>query len=227
MVIGGLNCYNSVGEYYVAKDSRKLFEKSSHLMRRLKTGQLRAEMDHPKRTPGMSTSEWVNRVMSIDSTRVCAHFSEIWLDEDFGKNNPQHGNPDMVAIMAKVCPSGPYAESLRASLNNPKENVAFSIRSITDQVTRNGRVEKTVTQIMTWDYVPEPGIAIATKWNTPTLEDLQLESISEELFVRVAKEMELSPVSTESSRELFKETLAVFEERKKLIVPKQNRLMSW
>lgn len=227
IVLGALNCYNSVGEYYVAKDSVKLFESSSHLMRRIKDGFLKAEVGHPKMDSSMSSRDWVNRVMSIEETNVCAHISDVWLDTTYGKTNPDCGNPDLIAIMGKICPSGAKGAALKASLDNVKENVAFSIRSITDGCMKNDRYEKTVTQIITWDYVTEPGIAVATKWATPTLEDHTLISIPDDLFVRVAREIAEDRISTESTREMISETLVHIQQRKEIKKAEDKRLINW
>lgn len=225
LVIGGLNCYNSAGEYYVSKGATDLFTSSSHLMRRIATGQLRGEQGHPRKLPNMSTSQWVNRIMTIDEACVCSHFAEIWLDLNYGRNNPGCGNPELIAIMGRVKPSGPYGDALKASLDNPEENVAFSIRSLTENETINGRVEKTLSQIITWDYVIEPGINIANKWSTPTLEDISRDIITREMIVTVANESINSRFAIEESRAIYQEALDKFSSPIK--DNKTNKLFTW
>jgi len=39
-----------------------------------------------------------------------------------------------------------------------------------DDVPGQGRMEKHIRSIITWDHVNEPGIRLATKYHTPTLE---------------------------------------------------------
>lgn len=172
MPIGGLNVVNSAGEYYLAEGARELFNSSSTLKRRIEAGCLKGELGHPKRDPGMSMDQYLNRILTIVESNVVAHFSEIWLDEDFGKKNPQFNNKDLVAIMAKVKPSGPHTNCLESSFNNPKEEVCFSIRALTRDFYHKGVNHRVLQQIVTWDNVTEPGLNLARKWNSPALESM-------------------------------------------------------
>ena len=81
------------------------------------------------------------------------------------------GKP-VTAVIGMVKPSGPRGPALRESLDNPDENVAFSVRSLTNDTFENGGHQKHMKQLITWDYVNEPGISIATKYNAPSLEEL-------------------------------------------------------
>lgn len=209
-VIGGLNCYNSAGEYYVAKGVTELFERSSHLMRRISNGALYGELDHPKKPANMSMEDFYNRVLTIDQKNVCHHISEVWLDFDYGRNNPEANNKDLIAILAKVKPAGERAAALEESINNTQENVAFSIRGITENKYVNGRVERALTQIITWDRVVEPGIKIATKWNSPVLEEISSTSIDKQKLIQIAKNSELSSLATESDRAVYREVVEKF-----------------
>lgn len=174
-VLGGLNILNSAGAYYVCNDAvRKLFEQSSTLMRRIKKGVLKAELGHPKQTPGMSDIQYYQRIMDIDEKNVCAHIAEVWLDDEFGKKHPEYNNPNMIGILGKVAPSGPYASTLKIAMESPKENCCFSIRSITEDHWEKGRTTKVLKTIVCWDFVGEPGLAIATKYNSPSLENFTL-----------------------------------------------------
>lgn len=171
VVLGGLNTYNSAGEFYTAGKAEAIFENSSSFQRRVQGGALYAELGHPKKAPGMSLDEYYRRVLSIEETNICAHISEVWLDPDFGRKNPQRDNPNIIAIMGKIKPTGPHAEVVKTAFENPKQNPAFSIRSITDNEMVGGRMEKTLSTIITFDYVLEPGIAIAKKSENPSMED--------------------------------------------------------
>jgi hypothetical protein len=51
--------------------------------------------------------------------------------------------------------------------------VCFSVRSLTDDKIEGGRLVKHIRTIVTWDYVNEPGIDIARKWNSPSLESFE------------------------------------------------------
>ena len=180
MAIGGLNAYNSAGQYYLLDGAKQLFESSSILMRRIQNGAVKAEVGHPKKLPGMTNDDFLNRILSIYEDNVCAHFKEIWLDDQFGKKNPEYKNPNLVAIMAKVKPSGPKGNTLKESFENLNENVCFSIRSLTRDFYEKGQYYRVLQNIITFDYVNEPGIAHANKWAAPALESqMCLESFDE------------------------------------------------
>ena len=127
--MGGLNAFNSAGEYYTLEGAVELFRESSILMRRMDKGYLKSELGHPKKIPGMSDDQYLERIMTIEETNVVAHIKELWLDHDFGIKNPQFKNPALVAIMGKIRPSGPHGPALEASIQNPCENVGFSIQT--------------------------------------------------------------------------------------------------
>jgi hypothetical protein len=221
-IVGGLNCFNSAGEYYTAKGATQLFENSSHLMRRISGGSLFGELGHPKKDPDVSMEDFYRRVLTIDERNICCHFSEVWLDFGYGKENPEMGNPDLVAIMAKVKPSGVHSKALEDSIANTQENVAFSIRGITENKLRSGRVERTLTQIVTWDRVVEPGIKIANKWASPVLEELSDISLNTTRLLKVANESHLSPMATESSRVVYREVI-----EKYTVGKKHSTLLEW
>lgn len=177
--IGGLNVYNSVGEFYTYQGARQLFESSSAFMRRIKSACLKSEEGHPKPLPGQSYESYAQRIMSIDEKNVCAHIGEVWLDFDNVKDI--NGKP-MIAIMGKVRPAGPYGDPLKKSYDNGKEDVCFSIRAFTDDRFIGGIKERALKEIITWDRVTEPGIAIARKYNSPALEDYGCEFTKEQLY---------------------------------------------
>lgn len=174
IVVGGLNTFNSMGQYYTLEGAKELFETSSILMRRIAGGNLRGELDHPKRLPNQSMDDYMHRLLYIDRDNEVCHFSEVWLDHDYGKNHPELNNPALVAIMAKVRPTGPKGYMLEQGLNNAKENVCFSIRSFTKDFMHRGRVHRVLAEIVTWDLVNEPGISIANKYDSASLEGLDI-----------------------------------------------------
>jgi hypothetical protein len=202
--VGGLNVFNSVGQFYTADGAKKLFETSSIFMRRVKSGCLKGESGHPKRSPGMSMDDYLNRILTIEETNVVCHFSEIWLDEDFGRRNPKFSNKDLIAIMARVKPAGPHATSLEASLNNPEEEVCFSIRALTRDFMFKGTTHRVLEQIVTWDNVVEPGLSLAKKTYSPVLECMAEQEVKVSQLEKLATSMG-SLVATESSLALAKE----------------------
>lgn len=200
VVLGGLDIYNSAGEFYTSVKARELFEASSSFMRRVNNGALYAELGHPKMTPGMSYRDFLNRLMQIYDDKVCGHIKEVWLKE-------HHENKNIIAIMGKVKPHGPYSATLKDSLDNPNINTAFSIRAITEDVVIRGVNTRTLTNIFTWDMVIEPGIAIATKYSNPGLEqyeDLDTLPITKEQLVIAIEELKTN-VATENSKNIIRE----------------------
>lgn len=207
LVIGGLNTFNSVGEYYTLEGAKELFEQSSIFMRRVNNGCLKGESGHPKRQPGMSDNDYVRRVLTIEETNVCCHFKEVWLDEQFGRKNPQLKNPSLVAIMAKVKPAGPRGPSLQASLDNPDENVCFSIRALTRDYYSRGTTYRVLNQICTFDNVVEPGIATSNKWQSPALESMMEQFVTLKRLENVL-ETTASEFAMEDSQIILTDTIS-------------------
>lgn len=199
VVIGGLNVFNSAGEYYQANGARALIEdKSSVLMRRLLNGNLKGEMGHPKKLPGMSRIDYMNRIMNVEETNVSHHFRDLWLDTDFGKNHPEYNNSEMISINASIKPAGPKGEFLEKALNNSAENTNFSVRGGTQDKIMRGINYRTLEFILTWDWVTEPGIAIANKWDSPSLESVSDNFVITEDIVQAVIN-NTSGIATESS----------------------------
>jgi hypothetical protein len=188
LMVGGLNTFNSSGAYYPLEPAKALFQDSSGLMRRIANGNCKGECGHPKPLPGQSTREFIQRVLQIEETRVCCHFRRIWLE-------PQQDNGrSFTAILAEVKPSGPMGPALKEALDNVHDNVCFSIRSIThDRITPAGYVEKSIRTIVGFDWVTEPGIRFAHKYQSPALEGL-----SERLFTN----QDLPPLPIAQSAEV-------------------------
>jgi Peptidase S80 family len=165
--VGALDVFNSTGDFYTARGAKDLFEKSSHFMRRVQEGIIYGEEGHPAPLPGQSFQEFYRRALTIDEKSICCHFSEFWLD--FESSRDATGRP-IVVIMAKVRPHGPFAASLQSSLDNPKVNTCFSIRSVTDDKMVGNTLERRLKQIVTFDHVVESGISVARKFKSPVLE---------------------------------------------------------
>ena len=82
---------------------------------------------------------------------------------------------------------------------------------MTDDRLVNGTQHRKLVQIVSWDWVVEPGIHIANKWATPVLENLTDITISKDHLYKIAKEsMDDTLVANESSREIFRETMSLF-----------------
>ncbi len=167
LVVGALNTENSVGAYYPYEPAKHLFDDAHAFQRRIANGSLHGECGHPRLTPGMSTRDFMARCMDVVETNICCHFRRIYLEH--GTVKDERGRP-MIAILAEVRPAGPMGPALREALENPSQNVCFSIRSFTQDTVQAGRTYKNLKTIITFDWVMEPGISIAKKWFAPALE---------------------------------------------------------
>lgn len=174
LILGGLNVHNnSKAWYYTAEGVRELFGPGSLLHRKIANGCLRAEVNHPKQQPTEKLEKFYERFMDIDLNNVCAHIKDVWLDEKFGKEHPEYNNPDLIAIRAKVKPSGLKGQILKDSLENKHENVCFSIRSLADEQYVRGKRIRKIIEIITFDFVNEGGIVMASKWDSPATESME------------------------------------------------------
>lgn len=176
LVVGGLNGFNSGGAYYPLGPAKAQFEESGPLMRRIANGNCKGEAGHPKPLPNQSMRDFIGRVLQIEETRVCAHFRRIWLQYEGIKD--ASGRP-IVGILAEVKPAGPMGPALKEALENPHENVCFSIRSLTnDTMSPAGYVQKNIKTIVAFDWVTEPGMSGSSKYNSPSLEGLTEQAFS-------------------------------------------------
>jgi len=178
--LGGINVFNSAGEFYTAEGINDLINnESSSFSRRLKSGYLKCEVGHPEYVPGMSKAEFYNRNMKIVLANTCAHIREVILTPT---NDPSGlpGQGNYILIEGWVKPSGPHGDALKASLDNVEENTAFSIRSFTANTLKGNITIKKILEIITWDWVLEPGISTASKWKKLAIESIDVCSISVE-----------------------------------------------
>jgi hypothetical protein len=196
MVVGALNMFNSAGEFYQAEEAKDLFEGSSQLMRRVKRGALRGEYGHPKPMPGQSEKSFAARCLAIDEDRAACHHRELWLDFD---NVKDKSGKTVIAIMSKVYPSGPFGPALEKSLQNKHENVCFSIRAFTDDRMVGGINHRILRNIVTFDYVNEPGMGVAEKYFSPALEGLSDMIVTRTMLEDGLKENQLQGLATESA----------------------------
>lgn len=196
VVLGAMDVYNSAGSFYPWESAREVFKESSSLMRRIANGACRAEYGHPKRLPGMSIRDFIERILQIHEENVCAHIRKVWVTYDQIKD--KNGRP-VIAVLGEVKPCGPRGDTLKASLDNPSENVCFSVRSLTDDVRIGGVTHKNIRTIVTWDYVNEPGISVANKFMAPGLEGMDEVAITAASLGSIRDYQSTSGISMESS----------------------------
>jgi hypothetical protein len=205
MILGGLNTYNNNGAFYSSEGMNKLIGPGSVCHRRLANGSLRAEVNHPKKKPGMTDNDLVNALLDIDLNNVCAHIKAVWIDDEFGKKHPEYKEPGLIAIMGLVKPIPPKGDILKEALTTTSQNICFSVRCLADETFYRGKSVRYMREILTFDLVNEGGINIASKWDSPATESIidHYESslkLTQELLARVSQKD--SVYATESSSEI-------------------------
>lgn len=167
LILGGFDISNRAGIYYpLTEGVKSLFAPGGSVRRRIDSGLLKGEIDHPQ-LGNLTHDEILHRLAIIEPTLVSHHIKQVELvskKDDTGK--------DIVVAYGWVKPSGPYGPSLEASLSNPEENVAFSVRSFCQMEMKAGRIQRLINDILTWDHVSEGGIKVANKFDTVCLESL-------------------------------------------------------
>lgn len=171
VVIGALNMFNSAGQYYRLDAAREIFEsQNSEFVRRTKRGALRGEYGHPRMVPGMTPQQYFARLNQLHEDKISHHFANVYLDFD---NIKDESGKAVVGIMADMTPNGPLGHVLEKQMENPKENVCFSIRSFADDIAMGGVFHRHIRKVVTFDYVNEPGMHVAEKFRCPALEGFE------------------------------------------------------
>ncbi len=216
VTLGAVNALNGNGDIYLEKGIKELIEDSSHsLARRLKSGYLKGEAGHPVYQTGMSKAEFFSRNLRIEITNVSHHIRDVILIPT-GNHSGVPGTGNQVLIEGWIKPSGPQGDALKKMLDDPEQNVAFSIRCFTNDQVIGGVNTKTIMQIVTWDWVIEPGIKIANKWDKLSVESLDLMTFNiDELTSSGVSLKDDINISLESSdqREMAKEIISKYKSK--------------
>lgn len=174
--LGGFNIFNESGQYYRHKDPIKLISDPRNgenlFYKRLTGGYLIGEFDHPREEPNMSALDYYIRNLRLAQECAAFHIKEVNLVNL--KETPKI--PDSgpaVRVIGKIKPSGQYGAGLQSMLDNPSQNVAFSIRAVTKESRMGNTTIRDVVDIITWDFVNVPGIRAANKWSTIAKESYQ------------------------------------------------------
>lgn len=171
VVVGAVNHFNSMGEFYTAEGVReKFFKANSYLMERCKGGYLRIESEHPVFKTGMTQEEWFQRLYSFDKVRTAGVITELWLEELSIKEDGTDMN--IILIWARIMPltDRELGVTLQKDLENPNINTAFSIRSIIIKELVNLNTVCKIQDIITFDWVSSPGIKKANAFYTAGME---------------------------------------------------------
>lgn len=203
IIIGAFNIYNSAGEFYTYQGVSSLFEDNSLFQRRVRGGNLKGEMGHPKRQPGQNDESYIDRMFIVEEKSEAVHYRKIKLDTDYGKKNPHLNNPSLVGVIAELRPSGFYGPALKDALDNKWQNVCFSLRGFTKDNLIRGEVHRTLESIVTWDVVIEPGLAVATKWDSPSLESADVTQVNTRTLEKLLNQRKIDGLAKESSSVLM------------------------
>jgi len=165
LLLGALAAYGNGNWLYDENSGRSYIENDKEFLAELNGGRLKGEWGHPRRPAGMSDQDWFVRINEIYEDNTCVQFSKIDLSMDVITDEKGRR---VVGIIGRLKPSGKQASSFRDMLENPEEDTPFSIRCFARKDFNSMR--KHINKIVTWDYVTTPGIAVASKYNTPSLE---------------------------------------------------------
>lgn len=173
VVLGAYGAFNSANMFYDLASAAVFFQPGSPLIRMIEKGVLRGEYKHPEpgpRRPGQTEQqanmEYVSRIRRIDENRIGFHIRKVYLR---GGVTDDKGRP-ITEVIGEVRPSGPFGQVVKDALDNPHENVYFSVRSLTVDDMQRGI--KYTRDIVTWDFVNEGGIYNANKYGSPALESI-------------------------------------------------------
>lgn len=169
VILGAFNIPNTSGIMYpFLPQVEALFKPGSRFYNTLAGRKLKGECGHPSPL-GMTLQQYLVRLQKIEPTREAVHILEIELCE----TKTDKGVP-VILVYGWVRPSGPYGPSLEKQLENPEENVMFSLRSLTDPVVMGGRMCKVVWCMVTYDVVTDQGIPYADKDHTLQLTNTEM-----------------------------------------------------
>jgi len=172
--LGAFNCLTEKGEFYPFTQAVKnMFKPGSRLLHQIETGRLRGEIEHPYPVPGMTFPQYLNRVKMVHNQFVAHHIKSVRLE-----TAKDHRGNNVVSVIGMVKGSGPYGEQLDKKFENPDENVDFSVRTLTTPTPEiNGVPQKVINLLITWDQVNMGGVAIANRYDTPSLESMDSDII--------------------------------------------------
>lgn len=213
--LGALEYPNSYGATYDLNPAKELLASNSPFMRQIKKGQLWGEYGHPEKD-GLNNEQYLQRIYTVREKFQSHHIREVIIDENAKDVNGRK----FIGIYGWIKPSGPYAAYLEKQLQDKNQCVSFSIRSLTNDKLVGGKLTKTLVTIITWDYVGEPGLDAATKWNSPALEERANYTFSTGELKSLLAQQQASGHGLESSCARMMDTLRRVESAE---LPTQNK----
>lgn len=161
VLLAALNVFNSEGVFYAFNESKHVFDRSNVFMRKVQAGNLYGEEDHPPWEQGMSDSAFMERNEWIETKNVSHHIREVEL---VNTTQTCNGMP-VVEVWGWVKPNRERGPLLAEALENPHQNVCFSLRAIVREKRVNGVVTRRIDKLITFDWVIEDGLQICNKYS--------------------------------------------------------------
>lgn len=199
LVLGAYNIFNEQGEFYPFTSQLKaMFEPGSDLNRRVTTNKLHGEQGHPVIQPGQTYVSFLARWRRIHYPNVNCQIKNIRLE--WAKD---HKGQQYVLVIGVVTGQGPHFASFERMLSDAEHNTCMSGRYILD----TSKKDNCISNIVTFDPVIEPGVAIATKYDTPSMECLDKGSFTEELLALSEAEEKKIIVAGEGTHDMVSATM--------------------
>lgn len=192
VVLGAFETSNGHGDVYTfEQQTADLFKGSSQLMRQIEAGNLWGEWGHPKLQPGETMQAFIRRCLVVSESRYAFHIRKVYLDSESVKDK---NGKAVVAVIGEIKPMGPFGPMLKEILDTPSANACFSVRAQTDDTNLpNGREQRSVKYIITWDYVGDPGVPTSTKYHSPKLESFVQHHLDLDLLENIRTSVNLTP----------------------------------
>lgn len=170
ILLGALGTNGNGGWIYNKESALRYMNNDKEFKYMLNSGRLRSEWGHPVRHPGMTDAEWFVRVNTIYEPNTSSHIRRVRPTTELIKDARGRA---VVGLVGEVRPSGKNSAEFKEQLENPHEDVNYSVRSFAKRDFRN--MNKHITKIVTWDNVFDPGIKLASKYHTPSLESNRID----------------------------------------------------
>lgn len=229
IILGAWGTTGNGGWIYDEQAAINYMNQDSQWLQAIRDQQLRSEWGHPVRQPGMTDQEWFQRIHTILESNWSSHIRKIHLSTNTVTDKKGR---KVIAVIGEVTPSGKHADAFRRQLENPDEDVSYSVRSFARKCFRTHR--KFINKIINFDSVGTPGIGVASKRYTPSMEamqygdataaldewELNLESLESEMNESMESGDELSMEAAEKGLSFLHDLVTPKQE---LYIPAQYR----
>lgn len=204
IILGAFGAFGNGGWLYDERSALRYLEQNVEFIQLLQQGRIRSEWGHPVRQPGMSDADWFVRINTILESNWSSHIRRVRTSTDTVKD--ERGRA-VVACIGEVTPCGVHGAAFQRMLDNPDEDVNYSIRCFADRDFRQMR--KHLTRIVNWDTVGDPGVKVASKYMTPSLESKEVARMLDEaefqlLGLRDQLQVPMNDESFESHNSMIK-----------------------